>query len=542
MPAHSSTFTVLRQRTFRNMWIGSQISNFGSLVQFVGAAWMMTSLTTSQSKIALVQSSVALPVMIGSLAAGVLADNFDRRRLMIVAQSFMLVVSLVLMVFAFEDLLTPWSLLAFTFLIGCGMALHNPSWMTSLGDFVPHEQLPAAVSMNSMGMNLTRSVAPAAGGAIVAVAGAAAAFAVNAVSYLGIIVALLAWKPEFQPKRLPPERFGSAAAAGLRYLAMSPNLLRAMLRGFVFGLAAIILQALLPIIAKHQLSGGAFMFGALLGAFGLGAVGGALATSPLRARLNNESICRLGFLLFAGCCVILAISKILVVTLAATFLAGACWLSLLSLINVTIQLSTPRWVLGRMLALHMTSVFGGMAIGGWVWGMVADRYSLTAALLISAIILVLGALWGLRAPLPDTGELNLSPVGDFVEPTSQLDLTHKSGPIVITIEYTIAQEDVPQFLEAMTQRRRVRIRNGAHNWTLLRNLEQPETWTESCLFPTWIDYIRHHDRRTLAESENTERLHALHRGPQPPLIRRLIERQTVSRVDNVRQIEPATTA
>ena len=175
--------------------------------------------------VALVQSSVTLPIMIFSLLAGVFADNFDRRKVMLIAQSFMLVVSIVLAIMAYEGLLTPWLLLGFTFLIGCGTALHNPSWQASMGDIVSRDELSAAVSLNSMGFNLMRSVGPAAGGAIVAIAGAAAAFAVNALSYVGIITALWFWRPATPHRRLPRERMGSAFSAGLRYVAMSPNLI-----------------------------------------------------------------------------------------------------------------------------------------------------------------------------------------------------------------------------------------------------------------------------------------------------------------------------
>src|SRR6056297_2878020 len=278
MADRSSQLAVFKNPAFRNLWFATLGSNFGGLVQAIGAAWLMTSLTTSESMVALVQSSVTLPIMIFSLTAGVFADNFDRRKIMLWAQGFMCVASIGLAFLAFEGWLTPWLLLSFTFLIGCGTALNNPSWQATVGDLVSKAEIPAAVSVNSMGFNMMRSVGPAAGGAIVAAFGAAAAFAVNAASYVAIIAALFAWRPKPKASRLPRERFGSAFAAGFRYVALSPNLVRTIARAFLFGLSAIALQALLPVIVRDTLNGTSLTYGILLGAFGVGAVARAMAS------------------------------------------------------------------------------------------------------------------------------------------------------------------------------------------------------------------------------------------------------------------------
>lgn len=537
MTESRSALAVFRNQTFRMLWVAALASNFGGLVQAVGAAWMMTSLTSSEHMVALVQASVTLPIMIFSLLAGVFADNFDRRRVMLIAQTFMFVVSVVLTVLAYQGLLTPWSLLAFTFLIGCGTALHNPSWQATMGDIVSREELPSAVSLNSMGFNLMRSVGPAAGGAIVAIAGAAAAFAVNALSYVAIIIALARWKSPVRDTRLPREPMGSAFAAGLRYVAMAPNLIRVILRGFLFGLSAVALLALLPVVVSKTLEGGAFLYGVMLGCFGAGAVGGALLNATLRARLTNEQIARGAFVGFAICTSIVAISTASVLSGAALLLGGACWVLALSMFNVTIQLSTPRWVVGRALALYQTGTFGGMALGSWMWGAIAQQSNPGWALLWAAAVLVGGALIGLRLPLPQFGTDNLDPLNRFQEPALRFDLKYRSGPVMVMVDYVIAQSDVPAFLSAMSHRRRIRIRDGAQQWVLLRDLEHPEHWSESYHVPTWGEYVRHNQRRTQADAEISDRLRALHRGPGKPLVHRMIERQTVPLRDDM-QIKP----
>jgi MFS family permease len=537
MPQSTATLTLFRNQTFRMLWIAALASNFGGLVQGVGASWLMTSLSDSHSMVALVQASVTLPIMIFSLLAGVFADNFDRRRVMLIAQSFMLAVSICLALMATQDLLTPWLLLAFTFLIGCGTALHNPSWQASMGDIVSKDELSAAVSLNSMGFNLMRSIGPAAGGAIVAFAGAGAAFGVNAASYVAIIAALIMWHPNIPKRRLPREPMGSAFAAGLRYVAMSPNLIKVILRGTVFGFSAVAVLALLPLIVQQVLGGSALTYGVLLGAFGMGAVVGAFLNARLRARFRNESITRSAFLVFALGCAILSFSRSEILSGAALLLTGASWVIALSLFNVTVQLSTPRWVVGRALALYQTGVFGGMAAGSWIWGLSAESIGPNGAILAAAGVLVFGALLGLVADLPDLTDLNLDPLNRFQEPPLRLDMRQRSGPIMILVDYEIAQADVPAFLAAMTLRRRIRIRNGAQSWTLLRDLEKPDIWTETYHVPTWVEYVRHNERHTQADAEVTDSLRRLHRGSKPPAVHRMIERQAISPLDDMPLIE-----
>tara|TARA_R100000789_G_scaffold39702_1_gene41701 strand:- start:578 stop:1816 length:1239 start_codon:yes stop_codon:yes gene_type:complete len=411
-----------------------------------------------------------------------------------------------------------------------------------MGDIVSREELPSAVSLNSMGFNLMRSIGPAAGGAIVAIAGAAAAFAVNALSYVAIILALLRWKAPLRDTHLPREPMGSAFSAGLRYVAMSPNLMRVILRGFWFGLSAIALLALLPVVVRETLQATAFVYGIMLGCFGMGAVFGALTNAALRARFRNEIIARGGFVGFALSCVVLAVSTHPALSGGALMLAGACWVLSLSMFNVTIQLSTPRWVVGRVIALYQTGTFGGMAAGSLIWGIVADRGGPEVALVGASVMLLIGALIGLPLPLPEFSGLNLDPLNRFKEPDTRFDLSYRSGPVMVMVDYEIAQSDVPEFLAAMSLRRRVRIRDGAQQWALLRDLHRPEHWSESYHVPTWAEYVRHNERRTNADAELSDQLRRLHRGETPPEVHRMIERQTVPLRDDMLQKEGASDA
>ncbi|HZG31425.1 MAG TPA: MFS transporter [Ensifer sp.] len=533
MPDRKPLFAPLSNTTFRDLWIANNISNLGGLIQGVGAAWMMTSISASENMVALVQASTTLPIMLFSILSGALADNFQRRQVILSAQIFMFVVSVLLAVFAYIGWIGPWTLLAFTFLIGCGTALNNPAWQASVGDMVPRQDVAGAVSLNSMGFNMTRSVGPALGGAIVAFGGGAAAFAANAVSYLALIYALFRWKSPEKTRLLPREDIGPAVAAGLRYVAMSPKLLKVFFRSFVFGLSSIAILALMPIVAKDLIQGGPLTYGLLLGAFGVGAIGGAFANGWLREKLTSENIVRLSFAGFALSEAAMGATGNGIVAGLAAVVAGGCWVIALSLFNTIVQLSTPRWVVGRAVSFYQTASFGGMAAGSWLWGSVAESSDSATALSIAAIVTAVGVVIGFFLPMPVFEELDLDPLDRFREPDLSLEILPRSGPIAINIDYEIADQDVSAFLKLMVERRRIRIRDGAQAWALMRDLENPHIWTETYHTPTWVDYVRHNHRRTKADALNFDQIRALHRGEHPPKVHRMIERQVIPPSDDV---------
>jgi MFS family permease len=528
LPQRASPFVPLRQPVFRAVWFASLASNFGGLIQAVGASWLMTAIAASPDFVALVQASTTLPVMLFSLAAGAIADNYDRRKIMLTAQLFMFSVSVSLAVFAWFGWLTPWTLLAFTFLLGCGTALNNPAWQSSVGDMVPRQDVPAAVTLNSVAFNIARSVGPAIGGAIVAASGAFAAFAINAVSYVALLAVLWRWAPPKVERLLPRETLWIAMSAGLRYVAMSPNIRSVILRAFAFGFGGIVVLALLPLIARDLVKGGPLVFGVLLGAFGAGAVAGAFLSARLRRMLTTEALVRLTFAAFAVAVAVMAVSTSLWLTMPALCVAGGSWVMTLSTFNATVQLSAPRWVVGRALALYQMGAFGGMALGSWVWGQAILFIGTEQTLLVAAFALLAGAALGLRYALPPLEALNLDPLSRWREPTVAVDIEPRSGPVIVTIEYVIAEKDVVAFLGAMAERRRIRRRDGARHWALLRDLTNAELWIERYDSPTWVEYVRQNQRVTQADAEIGERVRALHKGPVPPVVHRMIERQTGS--------------
>jgi len=524
----ASPLSALRFPVFRGVWLASTISNVGGLIQSVGASWMMLSITGSAAMVALVQASTSLPIVLLALIAGAMADNRDRRKVMLGTQVFMFVVSVALAACAWAGWITPWLLLTFTFLIGCGGAFNAPAWQASVGEMVPRHELPGAVALNSMGFNIARGLGPAVGGAIVAAAGAATAFTVNAATYLPLGVVLARWKPPPNPQLLPRETLGIAVAAGIRYVAMSPAIRVVLVRSFVFGIGASSVLALMPLMAKVLLQGGAMTYGFLLGSFGVGAVGGALASARLRQAFSAESIVRLGSLAYAIAALCAALSTYMSATMFVLLLAGAGWLLTLSTFNVAVQLSTPRWVVARALSIYQMTAFAGIAGGSWIWGVVAEFRGVTWSLILAAAVLVICAVMGRWIVLGRFEQLDLDPLRQWQEPATLVPVDSRTGPVVITIEYLIRPQDQLEFLSAMAERRRIRRRDGARNWRLLRDLANPEAWIERYETPTWLDYVRINNRLTRNDAVIPERLRALHKGPEAPRVRRMIERQTGS--------------
>jgi len=515
----------LRVPLFRRLWVATLVSNFGTLIQGVGAAWLMTQLVSASDMVAFVQAATALPIMLLSVPAGAIADISDRRQVMITALTVMAAVSMLITLLGFWHLLTPWVLLGLTFLLGCGSALYGPAWQASIGEQVAIPMLPAAVALNALGYNVARTLGPALGGIIVASAGAPAAFLINALSYGGLFLVLLLWRRTLLPMALPPESIGAAIATGVRYARLSLPIWTVLQRAAVFGCGAGGLWATMPLVARDLLHGGPLTYGVLLGGFGAGAVAAAVASTGLRKRYGHNHVATTAGVSFAVAAMISALSPSMMLTLPAAALAGASWLLSFSTFNVVVQMSSPRWVVGRTLALYQTAAFGGAAVGAWVWGLGAERFGLSASLLGSAGFLILSALaLGRRRPLTIQTADELSPLpGSVGGPT--LRVPASAGPIVITVEYRVDPERTAEFLRAAHELGRTRRRDGARRWSLMQDLNDPARFIERYQALTWLDHLRQWQRATLADQTVRDRVLGFHQGGHPPVVHHLWARE-----------------
>jgi MFS family permease len=513
----------LRHPVFRRIWFASLLSNLGLLIQGVGAAWAMTQMTTSADDVALVQTALMLPVMFISMPAGAIADMYDRRVVALIALGIALAGASALTVLFWFDLVTPNVLLSLCFVVGSGMALMGPAWQSSVSEQVPPDTLPAAVALNGISYNIARSFGPAIGGVIVAAAGAVAAFACNAVLYLPLVVALLMWRRVVEPPHLPRERLNRAIVSGIRYIANSPSIRIVLIRTFVTGVIGGAISALMPLVARDRLHGGALTYGVILGAFGVGAVIGALNISAIRQRMSGEAAVRACTLSMGAATAAVGLSASPVLTCAALVLAGAVWMLAVALFNIGVQLSAPRWVAGRALAAYQASISGGIAIGSWGWGRMTDAHGVEVALVVSGALMALSPLLGLWLRMPPVGARN-EDAEALADPEVQLSLTPRSGPLVVEIEYRVTQDDARAFHSVMQDVQLSRQRNGAYGWSIARDIADPEAWTERYHCPTWLDYLRQRNRATRSERELYQRASSFHRGPDPVHVRRMLER------------------
>jgi MFS family permease len=513
---------ALRHPVFRALWIASLASNLGTWLQSVGASWLMTTLDASATMVAMVQAVTSLPMFLLSLPAGALADVLDRRRLLLVTQSWMLASATALGVLTLAGLITPGMLLLFTFLLGLGTAFNGPAWQAIVPELVPREDLPGAVTLQSIGFNIARAIGPAIGGVLVAAAGPEATFLLNAASFVGVLFVLLRWRRKPMESVLPAERFFGAMSKGLRYVRHAPDVRAVIVRGSTFVLCASALWALLPVVARTDLKQGPAGYGLLLAALGAGAVSGAFALPRLKRKSSADGMAAAASLAFAAGMAALGGVRVFWLILLALFVAGAAWLAQLSSLNVALQTVVPSWVRGRALSVYMLGVFGGLSLGSALWGAMADRFGTAPALWAAAGGMVLGLAATWRIHLPSGEGLNLAPSRQWPAPRVASDLELESGPVLITIEYRIDPERAAEFMAAMQDLRRIRLRDGSLQWGLFNDADVPERWTEVFLVETWVEHLRQHERVTVADEDVRLRVGSFHVGERPPEVRHLV--------------------
>lgn len=513
----------LRFPVFRRIWLASLLSNLGLMIQGVGAAWAMTQMTSSADKVALVQTALMLPIMLISMPAGAVADMYDRRIVSLLSLVISLVGATALTVLDWFGMVMPQILLAFCFVVGSGMALFGPAWQSSVSEQVPEDILPAAVALNGISYNIARSFGPAIGGIVVATAGAVAAFACNALLYIPLLIVLFLWRRNSEPSRLPREQLNRAMVSGVRYIANSPSIRIVLARTLITGIAGGSVSALMPLVARDLLHGGAQTYGIMLGAFGMGAVIGALNITAVRKRLSGEASVRTCALIMGVAVAVIAISRTPVLTAAALVVAGSVWMLAVALFNIGVQLSAPRWVAGRSLAAFQAAIAGGIAIGSWGWGHLTDMVGVEMALLVSGLALFVSPLLGLWLRMPPIGARDEA-ADVLADPEVRLSLTGRSGPVVVIIEYRVDPTSARNFHGVMQEVQLSRQRNGAYGWSIARDVADPELWIERYHCPTWLDYLRQRNRSTQSERALHQRAMDFHLGPNPIRVRRMLER------------------
>jgi MFS family permease len=524
IPARQSGALVpLRHSAFAVLWVATVVSNIGTWMNDIAAGWLMTTLASSPLLVALVQTATTLPVFLFALPGGALADIVDRRKLLIAVQVMLALIILTLGLLVLIEAMTPLLLLLFVALAGTGAALTAPAWQAVVPRLVPREELQAAIALNSVGINISRAIGPALGGVIIAAFGIAWPFFLNALSFIGIIAALIWWRPALSPgKHLPPEQFASAMRTGLRYVRYSEPMRAALVRAIAFFIFASAYWALLPLIARDVLDGGPEFYGLLLGCIGAGAIGGAFVLPRLRAALGADRLVALGTLGTALVLLIFAFVPDQRVAAVAGLLAGASWIAVLSSLNVAAQSALPDWVRARGLAVFVTVFFGAMSGGSLLWGQTASALSIPAALIVAAIGVALAIPLTWRWKLQRAEQADLSPSMHWPAPVVAGEIADDRGPVLITIEYRIDAADRKAFLTAMEDVGAERRRDGAFAWGMFEDASDPTRYIEHFMVESWIEHLRQHERVTNADRIVQERFRGFHRGVQPPVVTHLL--------------------
>ena len=496
----------LRVPIFRNLLVADVVSDIGTFMQSVGAAWLMVSLGAGPIYVALTQTASSLPYFLLALPAGSAGDIVDRRKLILFTESWMVGATLLLLILTVAGFMSPWLLLVLTFAISAGDAFETPTWRAILPELVSKSDLEAASALNGIEFNLARAVGPALAGVVIAAAGVAAAFAANVVSFFGVMLVVARWKRPVRKRTAPPETFTGATVAALRYVRHSPAILGVVVRTGIVMFSASAIFALLPTVAR-SVNPSAIGYGLLLGCFGVGAVAGALLLQPARARWSTEVVVSTGVVILGLATV--AISGLhRISTLAPIMLiGGGAWITFISLISALVQNLAPDWVRSRVLSVFILVYQGSFALGSAAWGAVAQRAGVRAALVYAGVGTMGTAVLALVAKLPDS-TADLSPWNHWRMPTVVEEVGSElgQGPVLVTVEYVVTRGKTAEFVKAIHEYGRIRLRDGAYRWGVYRDTEAADRYVETFLVHSWAEHLRQHERQTKADCEVEDRV------------------------------------
>jgi MFS family permease len=415
-PAQRTWFATLRgpfaYRAFASIWVASLVGNIGVSIQTVAASWQMASMAPSPAMVSLVQTASTLPIALFALMSGVASDAWDRRTVMLVSQSAMLVVALCLAALAATGAMTPVRLLSCMFVAGCAGAMFQPAWQSAVTEQVPAHELSAAIALDSFSLNVARTAGPSLGGLVVALLSPEAAFIVSACACTGLVLVLSrAVRGVCGAQRPAREPLASMLMQGVCYCFGTPGIRGMLIRSASFGFFGSPVWALLPLFARTQFGGDASTYGVLLASFGAGAASGALGAVALRARFGRDALIRVCTLTFAAGMLLTAWSPFEAVAMLGLAVAGGSWVATVSTYNLTIQTASPAWVAGRSLSLFHSCIIGGLSLGSYLWGAAATSTSINLAFTVSGALMAASACVAKWLPLPthEPGEPDSGP-------------------------------------------------------------------------------------------------------------------------------------
>jgi MFS family permease len=522
LPAPGGALAPLGSAGFRSVWsalLGSQLVVW---MHNVGAVTVVASLSHSPTLIALVQTATSLPAFALSLVAGATADIVDRRRMVLGAQAWMCAATATLAALTLTDTVTAAAALVLTLALGAGMAPTILAYQAMTPDTVSRDELPQAVALNSVAINLARATGPALAGLLIVALSAGALFALESAGLLVLMAVVLRLRLP-APDRGERQGLIPALSAGVRYVRFSRPARSVLVRAGLFSLFASALWALMPVVAVGPLGLDSRGLGLLVACVGAGALAGAALLPRVRPRLPLDRLIALATLGLAGGLAALAYVREPLVVGAALVATGAAWLTVLSSLNTAAQRAAAGWVRARTLASFQFVFQGSLALGSFGWGLAAAGAGLSTALIVAAAGLVAGLVGARRWPLGPGERIDLSPASGWAEPTLMVEPAPSDGPVMVTLEYRVPSERAQEFVAAMQEFGRVRRRDGAYAWDLYEDGEEPGRYLETFMVRSWSEHMRQHGRMTVTDLELERRVKSMHAGESPPVVRHLLQ-------------------
>jgi MFS family permease len=452
---------------------------------------VVTSQSTAASTVALLSAASAVPVFLLALPSGAIADVFDRRRLLIFAQSLQLAIAAALGFLDLSDRLSISSLILLSAALGAGAAINMPNWVALAPEVLPKEQLASAGALNSISMSLAGALGPALGGVLIATLGTGWVFVANAVSFVAVVIVLFTWRREPAANTLPAEHVVAAVRTGFRYALHERTLQVLLVRIAAIALPATALMALLPLIARQRVGVTSAQYGLLGAAGGLAAVGVATILPRLRARFGPDVVATIGTSGVAVGLVIVGTSTTLAPLILGSALSSAGQIAVFSTTFSILQINLPGWVRGRGLATAMFVFQGVSVIGALSWGALGSAASLPTAMFVAAGSAVVLGVAVLPIRLARYAESDLTPRPMESSPVS-LDVGPDDGPVLVSLHWRIDPATRDDFAIAMRAIRRLRRRDGAIQWGLFEKMDAPGMFVEHFVVSTSLVELFQH--------------------------------------------------
>ena len=387
------TFSALHYRDFRLVWMGAFTSTTGTWMATVAQGWVVLQMTQSAFLLGVDGFLSTGPMLVFSLFGGVVADRIDRRRIMLLSQYLQMSFAFILAALIWSGRIEVWHILVLSFLTGSAQSFSGPAYISLLPLLVRREDMPNAIAMNSMQFNLARVIGPVLAGLALAAFGAAICFALNGLSFLAVIVALLLIRPPRVERTGEEGGMMDEMRAGFRFVKERPKLMVLTFLAFTGTFLGMPIITLLPVVTTKIFDLGPKGFAWMMATYGSGSVAGALLVAATAHRARKGKLAIDLQLAFACLLVAFAFSRNLALSHVVAFLAGACIVGVIALYSSLVQLTTSDAMRGRVMSIFMLAFRGGMPLGSLIAGYVAQRWSITVALAVNGTVLAIVALF-----------------------------------------------------------------------------------------------------------------------------------------------------